>query len=73
MKETLKTYDKGIRPWSGVKQVNVSAYLSAMSVNALNQQNMQYDMNCAAFFMWQDPSQVSKNPFLSRRDFSTYA
>ena len=59
-KETLKTYDKGIRPWSGVKQLTVSAKISAMSVNALNQQNMQFDMNCIAMFNWQDPRRVSK-------------
>ena len=29
-----------------------------MSLNNLNQQNMQYDMNCLAIVQWQDPSLV---------------
>lgn len=46
-----------------MKQLTVNSYLSAMSVNALNQQNMQFDMNCKAFFNWQDPSQVPRIQF----------
>ena len=33
-----------------------------MSLNNLNQQNMQYDMNGVAIFQWQDPSLVFRTP-----------